>query len=41
MGDFSDDIFNVFDESATDPVPVATIEKTLPIKKAAPQPEEK
>jgi hypothetical protein len=37
MGDFSDDIFSVFDESATNP---ATVEK-LSIKEAVPGTEEK
>jgi hypothetical protein len=41
MGDFSDDIFSVFDESATDPAPVAKVEESLSIKEAVPEPEEK
>jgi hypothetical protein len=41
MGDFSDDIFSVFDESATDPAPVVTVEETLSLKEAVRQPEEK
>jgi hypothetical protein len=41
MGDLSDDIFSVFDESATDPAPVATVEGRLSIKEAVLQPEEK
>lgn len=41
MGDFSEDIFNVFDESATDPAPVATVEEKLPVKEAVPEPGDK
>jgi hypothetical protein len=41
MSDFSDDIFSVFDESATNPAPVATVEGKLSIKEAVPEAEEK
>jgi hypothetical protein len=41
MGDFSDDIFSVFDESAADPAPVAKVQEKPAIKETVPQPEEK
>jgi hypothetical protein len=41
MGDFSDDIFSVFDETAPDPTPIAKIEDKLVIKESVQQSEEK
>lgn len=41
MGDFSDDIFSVFDETAPDPAPIVKIEEKLIVKEPVQQSEEK
>jgi hypothetical protein len=41
MDDFSDDIFSVFDETASDPAPIVKIEEKLIIKETVQQSEEK